>query len=445
MRRSRFLSVIALISMVVALAACGSNKSKGETASSPSATQSATTTTETGLKGELVYWSMWNENETQATVIKEAISAFEAENKDVKIKVQWNGRDNGKLIKPALDAGQQVDIFDSDNNSLSGFESYALKLDDYMTKAYASTNGKALKDALAPVFYNAMQVAATDGTSVYGMPYQPYMYLIPYNKALFAKAGITAAPQTWAEFMEACEKLKVAGITPLTVDDAYMGVSRMYHFSRYLGQEGVAKLVKDKTGAEWDNPTVLKAAKDIEELASKGYISKQVATNKFPAGQIEFANGSAAMYFGNGTWLPNEVATVVPADFQWGEFAFPAVDGGVQGREAAIYGTQCLVINNKSNAPDAAVAFAASLVTGKFDSELSKQTKGIAMGTDSTWAPELADAKAVFAEVTTQLTKGGGWDEDADKNAVVGANYIKLVTGKITAEEFVNNCKNNVK
>jgi raffinose/stachyose/melibiose transport system substrate-binding protein len=289
-----------------------------------------------------------------------------------------------------------------------------------------------------------MQVAATDKTSVYAIPYQPYLYCILYNKATFTKAGITAAPKTWAEFLTVCEKLKAAGITPLTIDDAYMPIPKVYQFTRYLGQEGVAKLVKDKTGAEWDNPLVLKAAKDFEELASKGYISKQAATNKFPAGQIELAGGTIGMYFGNGTWLPNELAKTVPADFQWGEFGWPTVEGGVQGAEAAMYGTECMVINKKSKVPDAAVTFAASMVTGKFDSELSKQTKGIAVGTDSTWAPELADAKAMFGEITTQLTKNGGWSEYSDKDAIANLNFIKLITGKIKAEEFVKNCKNDI-
>ena len=451
MKKTRLLSIVAvLICIAMVFTACGSKTATVDEESTAVAEATVTEATtaapvDAGLKGNLVYWSMCNENETQGTVFKQAIEAFQTENKDVKITVQWNGRDNSKLVKPDLDAGQEVDIFDADNNSVNGFESYALKLDDHMAKTFPSTNGKTLKDALIPAFYKVMQVAATDKTSVYAIPYQPYLFALPYSKALFAKAGITAVPKTWTEFLAVCEKLKAAGITPFTIDDAYMSVPRIYHFTRYMGQEAVAKLVTDKTGAEWDNPLVLKAAKDFEELATKGYVSKQAATNKFPAGQIEFAGGNIGLYFGNGTWLPNELAKTVPADFEWGWFGWPTVEGGVQGAEAAWYGSQCMVINNKSKSPDAAVTFAASMVTGKFDSELSKQTMGIAIGTDSEWAPQLSESKAVFGDITTQLTKNGGWAEDADKETIVNANFIKLLTGKIKAEEFVKNCKNNVK
>src|SRR5439155_19983311 len=38
-----------------------------------------------------------------------------------------------------------------------------------------------------------------------------------YNKALFTKAGITAAPTTWDEFFATADKLKAAGITPVAL------------------------------------------------------------------------------------------------------------------------------------------------------------------------------------------------------------------------------------
>jgi raffinose/stachyose/melibiose transport system substrate-binding protein len=40
-----------------------------------------------------------------------------------------------------------------------------------------------------------------------------------YSKAAFAKAGITSAPQTWAEFMNDLGQLKAAGITPFMFAD----------------------------------------------------------------------------------------------------------------------------------------------------------------------------------------------------------------------------------
>ena len=50
----------------------------------------------------------------------------------------------------------------------------------------------------------------------------PWVVGFFYNKDLFQQAGITETPGTWTEFMEACQKLKDAGINAVTCDDAYM-------------------------------------------------------------------------------------------------------------------------------------------------------------------------------------------------------------------------------
>src|SRR3984885_5489063 len=44
-----------------------------------------------------------------------------------------------------------------------------------------------------------------------------------YSKAAFAKAGITATPTTWADFMTDLGKLKTAGVTPIMFADCGLG------------------------------------------------------------------------------------------------------------------------------------------------------------------------------------------------------------------------------
>ena len=48
----------------------------------------------------------------------------------------------------------------------------------------------------------------------------------------------------------------------------------------------------------WDDPRVAQAAKDIEDFATKGYFSENIASNVYPAGQNqEFAPGEACNYY----------------------------------------------------------------------------------------------------------------------------------------------------
>ena len=61
----------------------------------------------------IVYWSMWEENEPQADVIKEAAEDYEAAT-GISVEIEWKGREIQSLIEPALDAGEQIDLFDDD-------------------------------------------------------------------------------------------------------------------------------------------------------------------------------------------------------------------------------------------------------------------------------------------------------------------------------------------
>ena len=102
-----------------------------------------------------------------------------------------------------------------------------------------------------------------------------------------------------------------------------------YHLARYIGQDGVKSLV---TGEEvngqnvtWDDERVLAAAQSFADFAKKGYFSKNIATNVYPAGQNqEFAPGDAAIVI-CGSWLPNEAKASVAEDLEWGYFNYPSV------------------------------------------------------------------------------------------------------------------------
>ena len=61
----------------------------------------------------IIYWSMWEEDEPQAEVIREAADAYQ-EATGISVEIQWKGREIRSLIGPALDAGEEIDLFDDD-------------------------------------------------------------------------------------------------------------------------------------------------------------------------------------------------------------------------------------------------------------------------------------------------------------------------------------------
>lgn len=76
--------------------------------------------------------------------------------------------------------------------------------------------GKPWKDTLPESILERMYITPDD---VPGYPSATSVVRIFYNKTLFDAAG-AKVPETWAEFMEACEKLKAAGTTPFGFPNA---------------------------------------------------------------------------------------------------------------------------------------------------------------------------------------------------------------------------------
>ncbi|MCG8479744.1 MAG: ABC transporter substrate-binding protein [Spirochaetales bacterium] len=386
---------------------------------------------------ELVYWSMWNETEPQAMVIKDAIDDFEEQNPGVRVTVQWNGREIRRILQPALDAGTRIDIWDEDlERIVKTWQGYALNLDSYYERSYATTGELTFAETTMGSLQELLRSFSTDG-ALYAVPYQPMVLVVFYNKDHFDAAGVRAVPRTWEEFLEVCRRLSDAGFTPITIDDAYIELPLGMHLNRTLGDwRAVEALVTDDTGELWRDPRVLEVARDFETLAQRGYISPQVADNKWPAGQQEVATGQVSMYFLNGTWLPNEVMATAGESFRWGQFPYPAVDPAI-GDGAGTYGAQGFQINRESAHPDIAFQFLAHVTTGRWDQALSEATFGAPMDTAASWPVQIADSEAIFQELDTWIPWSGGLAADPDVLPVVKAEYTRLLAGRVTAEDFV--------
>ncbi|UJF31476.1 ABC transporter substrate-binding protein [Paenibacillus hexagrammi] len=57
-------------------------------------------------------------------------------------------------------------------------------------------------------------VKTSDG-KIWAMPIDVNGVGVIYNKDVFAKAGITKVPATWAEFIQVCQQLRKVGVTPI--------------------------------------------------------------------------------------------------------------------------------------------------------------------------------------------------------------------------------------
>lgn len=425
------------VAMGMSLAACGGGSSKPaeETTKSAESGADKAESGDTKLNADIEYWSSWSETEAQADALREAADEFMKANPGVKINFTFNGRDNRNLVGSAVSAGTKVTMMDANaDNIKSMWSELTLDLTPYFEESYESTGGEKYVDRIMPSM-SGLSAKLFDGKYSY-FPYAPQAFMIFCNKNIFDDCGITKYPETWTEFMDACEKIKAKGYTPVTTDSNYATSWVGYYMSRLMGNDEVAKLSNDPSA--WSNPKVLEAAKAIEDMAKKGYFDPVIETNTYPnAQQSMVINEKIAMYI-NGTWLPNEVKESTPDDFKWGSFAFPTVEGGVDDQTSGCYSSYGIAINKDATEEEAKAAAAFGVyVTTAFDQKFSDMANAIPVSVDGVWPDSLKDAQQVMSKYTNRYPSQTALILNSNSKQIIADACLKLMGGSITAEEFV--------
>lgn len=205
----------------------------------------------------------------------------------------------------------------------------------------SSVNVKQLADLLQPYdeAWLKENFILPDATAVGGKVYLPPVnsQIIPmvfYNKALFTKAGITAPPKNWAEFMDAIAKLKAAGITPIELAGKEADWAASYPLTGtisvdILGKDPkwVQKLYKGE--AKLTDANVKAALQKNLDLVKAGAYDPQALSVDFATANTNFVKDHKSAMYPMGTWMTG--AGYIPADVadQFGVFPWPSDDGKV--------------------------------------------------------------------------------------------------------------------
>ncbi|GAA0181341.1 extracellular solute-binding protein [Clostridium sediminicola] len=123
-----------------------------------------------------------------------------------------------------------------------------------------------------------------------------------YNKELFNQVGITPA-KTWDEFMSNCEKLKAAGITPISMMTGENCWSTNLLLGAMIGtaNEDGNKLMKTKYPESYETPEVVEALNRMKTIL-KDYTTKDALGAGYATAANHFLQGKTAM-MPNGTWM----------------------------------------------------------------------------------------------------------------------------------------------
>ena len=437
MKFSKFLFVAAILAFF-AFTACSPAGGGGGGGAAPAGGDSggaaAAADVADGDGVHLVYWAMWNPTEPTAIVFERAVRDFESLNPHITVEINWAGRETRQTLPPAIDNNVHIDIFDEGIDRVNDtWARYTLNLEEFYQKVFPTTGGRPFIEIANPALMN---LAYYHSGGIYSVNYNPFALVFMYNKDHFDAAGITSEPRTWAEFMDACQRLVDAGFAPITTDDAYATALFGIYVARLRGHEFGVDLVNDNTGEMWHDPAVVQAAQAVEEMASRGFFHRNIESNIWPIGQQDIALGDVTMYL-NGTWLINEVRETAGPDFRWGAFNFPEVPGGINGLETGVFGSMSMAINSASAHPAEAFELIVHMTTGIWDETHAREAIAIPISYGAEWPPEMAGIQTMFDQLRYFMLWAGGVDTNVDMSTILRDNVMRLMGGSITADQFI--------
>ncbi|MEY9871701.1 ABC-type glycerol-3-phosphate transport system substrate-binding protein [Streptacidiphilus sp. MAP12-33] len=180
--------------------------------------------------------------------------------------------------------------------------------------------------------------------------------MVFYNKKMFAKAGITAVPKTWADFMAVNAKLKAAGMTPIELGGGDPFAASM----PLVGILSADVLGKDPNWLQeryagkvhFTDANVEAAVAKYRTMVKNGDFEDGALGVKYADSITNFTSGKTAMYM-MGSWFLGSVPKANAADF--GSFMTPTDDGSLV-VPFAVGGS--MAISAKTADPAKATAFA---------------------------------------------------------------------------------------
>jgi raffinose/stachyose/melibiose transport system substrate-binding protein len=296
-------------------------------------------------KVTLNYW-ITTQQPNQAKAFKEVFASYEKAHPDVTITMTQKSTDNLKTaLRQAAGTPAAPDLFFQWSGlGLGGtYVKQGVTLD--LTKYYKKYKWD---ERFTPTALSSV----TQYGGYQGVPYSADVEAVVYNKALFAKAGITSTPTTYDELVADAAKLKDAGITPIE-----FGGSVNWYVMRLLDN-----LLETQCGAKLnDQLTALKADWSKQDCVTKSFTELHTWATKYfnsdwvsatdAQGQQEFYQKNAAMAL-EGDWFGAFLAGAkFSPDSDLGVFPFPTGTDRIYGLQTATY------ISKTSKNPDAAAAF----------------------------------------------------------------------------------------
>jgi raffinose/stachyose/melibiose transport system substrate-binding protein len=295
MLKLRVLVAMLVTVLVLGLAACGGDDDDDSGGDSGSSGQTAKP-----KPGTLELWVGGNfAGATPGTPYRKwldsQINRFKAQNKGSDVKITLLSTDNEQVaakLQAAFQARKAPDmmLFYSGGYT-TPYENQLLELNPYFDK----TPG--FFDSLSGMDLSCEDLDCKGGeNTIIAVPQDFGTYGLFYNKAMFKKAGVEAPIEDWDGLLDACQKLKTTGVTPITFGDrdGYSTdnwVTLMY--GSYFEEGDVAKVNDGEL--KYSDPKLVKPLEQISQLREQGCLNKDASTRENFDANSDFTSGKSAM------------------------------------------------------------------------------------------------------------------------------------------------------
>jgi multiple sugar transport system substrate-binding protein len=252
--------------------------------------------------------------------------------------------------------------------------------------------------------WNSMYASTKEASSYNGKQYAAptvyYSWGMFYRKDLFRKAGIAGEPKTWPEFLDACKKLKAAGIVPVAVAgrDAWTLAGWFDYLDlRINGNAFHQKLMAGDV--PYTDPRVKKVYTTWKQLIDDKVFIDNSLSYDLDSVQPFLFQGKAAMML-MGTFI----AAGFPQDIkpEMSYFQFPTIDDKVPTAEDGPVESMHIPTRAKNKAD--AHTFLAYMETPEIGAQLAKGLGSLSANSKS---PEPEDPISKIGFQILSNTKGG--------------------------------------
>ncbi|GAA1256803.1 extracellular solute-binding protein [Kitasatospora nipponensis] len=403
MRRGIAASAL-VAALAVSLAACGSSGSGSSSSASGPVT--------------ITYWDTSNAT-NEAPTYQELATKFEAANPNIKVtfvNVPFDQAQN--KLQTAMSSKGAPDVFRSEVGWTAAFAKAG-----YLTPLDGTA---ALADVSA--FQPSLIKQATYQGKTYGVPLVTDTLGLLYNKALFAKAGIAAAPTSWDELKADAAALKdKAG-----VDGFWMRAGDGYFAMPLLFGEGTDMVDAAGKKITINSPQAAAAVETYKSLfTAPGTVKADLTSDGYAHMMDAFGSGKVAAVI-NGPWeITNIYKGSAFADKT--NLGIAAVPAGSSGKAGAPTGGHNIAVYAGSDAAHQAAAekFAAFMTSADSQATIAQKNSTLPTRSDAYTAAVKADPGiAGFQAILPAAKPRPELPEYSSLFTSSGTNLAKILQGQ---------------